>query len=307
MNRLSQSTYKKLSFAGSMFKSIAQSNGCNRKTLAQAQIDLEVGEDVIECYVLEKDREVEISTKAFDLGLHFEHIVLGAARGGKEPERPMHTTKAGKLTAEFQRMVDCANLFATPVLENHVKLQVKPEDIQPNWNTKYIKGHPDAKGFAYGLESIQDTKYTQIPEGSYSDYFSNPFHEWYEGLIIQASTYNLMHATLYGYIVTFFFLVFRCYKKTGIDNPTYRFTPIKFDFLNPRNEEKFMEFYEEMKFIAPKYCNGKLLIDKDLKRSNIASNAVKPNPTPENCESCPFKCDARTNGISKMAIIEYSK
>ena len=91
-------------------------------------------------------------------GLVFEQEVIGMSRGGEVYEIPK-----GKTGKSLKRETDLLTL-AEKSKQMMEELDIELIDVQPEWETKDLIGHPDALIKYKGELAIMDLKYTAIKE-----------------------------------------------------------------------------------------------------------------------------------------------
>ena len=205
-------------------------------------------------------------TSAMLDGLVFEQNVIGMSRGGEVYEIPK-----GKTGKPLKRETDLLALAekSKQMIED---LEIELIEVQPEWETDELIGHPDALIKYKGELAILDLKYTGIKEDDNSKW--NPF-AW--GNIVdqhtgeinkdfsQAIHYIEMYYQEHGVYLPFFYLVF---GKSGW---------CKFIMIEPSMEtlvnyrEKLKRFRNDLKGFKPKGINSY-----------------------SKCRKCPVLCNKRT-------------
>ena len=200
-------------------------------------------------------------------GLVFEQNVIGMSRGGEFYEIPK-----GKTGKPLKRETDLL-LLAEKSKKMMFDLDIELIDVQPEWETKELIGHPDALIKYKGELAIMDLKYTAIKETENSKW--NPY-AW-DNLVdqntgevnkdfSQAIHYIEMYFQEHGVYLPFFYLIF---GKSGW---------CKFIMIEPTRET------------LEKYRNKLKRFKDDIK--NFKS---KPINNYSICRKCSVICNKRTN------------
>lgn len=148
-------------------------------------------------------------TDAMLNGLVFEQNVIGMSRGGEIYEIPKGKTgKPLKRELNLLALADKAKLMME-------SLGIELIDVQPEWETDELIGHPDALIKYKGELAIMDLKYTAIKEEEKSRW--NPY-AWGEIVdkktkeiykdFSQAIHYIEMYYINHGIYLPFFYLIF---------------------------------------------------------------------------------------------------
>ena len=149
-----------------------------------------------------KNHKLQMSDAMLN-GLVFEQKVIGMSRGGEIFSFPK--LKNGK---DSKREIDINELseFAKETIK---KLDIKLLDIQPEWETDELIGHPDALIEWNGEKCILDLKFTSTKEDDSCRW--NP-HAWGKDMeykdFTQAIHYVEMYYRMTGEYLPFFYLVF---------------------------------------------------------------------------------------------------
>lgn len=192
-------------------------------------------------------------------GLVFEQNVIGMSRGGDIYEIPK--LKNGKPS---KRETDLLKL-ATEAKNTIMDLDIKLLDIQPEWETKDLIGHPDALITYKGDKAIMDLKYTAIREDESCRWNPYAWHDLEYKDFSQAIHYIELYYRMKGEYLPFFYLVF---GKSGW-----------------------------VKFISIDLSHDSLInYRKKLKDFKEDINDFNPEPINkyEICRKCPITCDKRT-------------
>ena len=199
-------------------------------------------------------------------GLVFEQKVIGMSRGGEVYEIPKGNT--GK---PLKRETDLLALAEKSKVMMH-DLGIELVDVQPEWETDELIGHPDALIKYKGELAIMDLKYTAIKEDDNCKW--NPYAwgnlvdentgEVYKDFT-QAIHYIEMYYQMHGIYLPFFYLIF---GKSGW---------CKFIMIEPTHET------------LEKYRNKLKRFKEDLKNFN-----PKPVDNYSICRKCSVICDKRS-------------
>ena len=178
-------------------------------------------------------------------GLVFEQQVIGMSRGGEVYEIPK--LKNGK---ESKREMDLRLIsgFARKVIKD---LKIKFLDIQPEWETEDLIGHPDALIEWKEEKCILDLKYTATKEDESCKW--NPY-AWGKDLELkdytQAIHYVEMYYQMTGLFVPFFYLVF---GKGG----WVKFINVDISLVSlETHREKITQFKKDIKKWKPLKCDN---------------------------------------------------
>ena len=135
-------------------------------------------------------------------GLIFEELTIGGSRGGEIYQLPK--LKNGKPSKREMDLIKLSEFAKKTMLD----LEIELLDVQPEWETDVLVGHPDALINYKGNRAIMDLKYTGVREDESCKW--NPF-AWsdlqYKDFR-QALHYVEMYYQLSGEYVPFFYLVF---------------------------------------------------------------------------------------------------
>ena len=204
-------------------------------------------------------------TSAMLDGLVFEQNVIGMSRGGEVYEIPK-----GKTGKPLKRETDLLEL-AEKSKQMIKDLKIELIEVQPEWETEELIGHPDALIKYKGELAIMDLKYTGTKEDDNVKW--NPF-AW--GNIVDENTgeiykdftqaihYVEMYYQKKGVYLPFFYLVF---GKSGW---------CKFILVEASNEKleehrnKIKQFKRDLKQFKPKGINNYSI-----------------------CRKCPIMCNKR--------------
>ena len=204
-------------------------------------------------------------TSAMLDGLVFEQNVIGMSRGGEIYEIPK--LKNGNPS---KRETDLLKL-AKEAQNTMMDLDIKLLDVQPEWETKDLIGHPDALITYKGEKAILDLKYTAIREDESCRWNPYAWHDLEHKDFSQAIHYIELYYRMTKEYLPFFYLVF---GKSGW---------VKFICID-LTQDSLIEYRTKLK-------NFK----KDIK-------TFKPEGINkyEICRKCPITCNDR---ITKPQII----
>ena len=135
-------------------------------------------------------------------GLVFEQEVIGMSRGGEVYEIPK-----GKTGKSLKRETDLLAL-AEKSKQMMGDLDIELIDVQPEWETKDLIGHPDALIEYRGELAIMDLKYTAIKEDESCRWNPYAWHDLEHKDFTQAIHYIEMYYQMEGIYLPFFYLVF---------------------------------------------------------------------------------------------------
>jgi hypothetical protein len=199
-------------------------------------------------------------------GLVFEQHVIGMSRGGEVYEIPK-----GKTGKPLKRETDLLAL-AEKSKQMMEELDIELIDVQPEWETDELIGHPDALIKYKGELAIMDLKYTAIKEDDRARW--NPFAwgslvdketgEVYKDFS-QAIHYIEMYYQEHGVYLPFFYLIF---GKSGW---------CKFIMIEPT-----FETLEKYRLKLKRFRNDL----KDFKPKPMKDYSV--------CRKCSVMCNKRT-------------
>ena len=184
-------------------------------------------------------------TDAMINGLVFEQKVIGMSRGGEVYEIPK--LKNGK---ESKRETDINILseFAKKVIRD---MNIKFLEVQPEWETDELIGHPDALVEWKGNKCIMDLKFTGTREDESCRF--NPY-AWGKDLeykdFSQAIHYVEMYYRMTGEYLPFFYLVF---GKSG----WVKFLNIDISSLSIiEHNDKIKRFKKDIQQFRPTKCSN---------------------------------------------------
>ena len=203
-------------------------------------------------------------------GLVFEQNVIGMSRGGEYYEIPK-----GKTGKPLKRETDLLELAEkSKVMMNDLEIELV--DVQPEWETDELIGHPDVLIKYKGELAIMDLKYTAMKEDENCKW--NPYGwgnivdentgEIYKDFT-QAIHYIEMYFQKHGVYLPFFYLIF---GKSGWT---------KFIMIEPtleRLEEyrnKLKQFRKDLKDFKPKSIDNYSICRKCSVMCN--KRVLKPN------------------------------
>ena len=198
-------------------------------------------------------------TPAMVDGLIFEDLTIGSSRGGEKYFIPK--LKSGKPS---KRELDLIKLseFAKQTMKD---LEIELIEVQPEWETDTLIGHPDALITYKGNKAIMDLKYTGVKEDDICRW--NPY-AWcdleYKDFR-QALHYVEMYYQKEGEYLPFFYLVF---GKSGW---------VK--FISVDITSSALDDY-------------RMLLDTF--RADLKSFTPKPIKSYKICRKCPILCNKRT-------------
>tara|TARA_R110002020_G_scaffold167816_3_gene356362 strand:- start:309 stop:1061 length:753 start_codon:yes stop_codon:yes gene_type:complete len=199
-------------------------------------------------------------------GLVFEQNVIGMSRGGEVYEIPK-----GKTGKPLKRETDLLAL-AEKSKEMMNDLEIELIDVQPEWETDELIGHPDALIKYKGELAIMDLKYTAMKEDENCKW--NPY-AW--GNIVDESTgeiykdftqaihYIEMYFQEHGIYLPFFYLIF---GKSGW---------CKFIMIEP-SKETIESYRDRLKRF----------------RNDLKNFIPKPIKSYSKCRKCSVLCEKRT-------------
>jgi hypothetical protein len=161
------------------------------------------------------------SSDAMKLGLAFESIVLGVARGGEDcsedyPKTKRREFKNGKIKEAAPNAASKRMLDAAPRAKAVMK-EVFPEwfEIQPEWGTEFLDGHPDliadfldVKDGKYYPKVIVDLKYITSKELSQTSWSYFDWSNVMSNDLRQSKQYVAMHFEKTGEIIPFVYAAF---------------------------------------------------------------------------------------------------
>jgi len=135
-------------------------------------------------------------------GLVFEQLTIGESRGSC-----LHTIPKLKNGNPSKRETDLIKLseFAKQTM---IDLDIVLLDVQPEWNTDTLTGHPDALITYKGNEAIMDLKYTGVREDESCKWNPYAWSDLQYKDFRQALHYVEMYYQLEGIYLPFFYLVF---------------------------------------------------------------------------------------------------
>ena len=135
-------------------------------------------------------------------GLVFEQAVIGGSRGGEIYEIPK-----GKTGKPLKRETDLMTL-AEKSKKTMLDLEIELIDVQPEWETDELIGHPDALITYKGELAIMDLKYTAIREDDSCKWNPYAWNDLEHKDFSQAIHYIEMYNQMEGIYLPFFYLVF---------------------------------------------------------------------------------------------------
>jgi len=198
-------------------------------------------------------------------GLVFEQNVIGLSRGGEVYEIPK-----GKTGKPLKRETDLMEL-ADKSKQMMNDLDIELIDIQPEWETEDLIGHPDALIKYKGELAIMDLKYTAIKEDDncrWNPYAWGNIVDENTGEIYKDFTQAIHYIEMYyqkeGVYLPFFYLVF---GKSGWS---------KFILVEASNE-KLDEHRNKIKRFKKDL--------KDFKPIGVKEYSI--------CRKCPIMCNKR--------------
>ena len=141
-------------------------------------------------------------TPAMVDGLIFEDLTIGSSRGGEKYFIPK--LKSGKPS---KRELDLIKLseFAKQTMKD---LEIELIEVQPEWETDTLIGHPDALIKYKGELAIMDLKYTAIREDESCKWNPYAWNDLEHKDFSQAIHYIEMYYQIHGEYLPFFYLVF---------------------------------------------------------------------------------------------------
>ena len=141
-------------------------------------------------------------TNAMLDGLVFEQEVIGMSRGGEVYEIPK-----GKTGKPLKRETDLLELSERSK-KTMLDLEIELIDVQPEWETDELIGHPDALIKYKGELAIMDLKYTAIREDESCKWNPYAWNDLEHKDFSQAIHYIEMYYQIHGIYLPFFYLVF---------------------------------------------------------------------------------------------------
>ena len=193
-------------------------------------------------------------------GLVFEQLTIGESRGGEIYEIPK--LKSGKPSKRESDLISLSE-FAKDTMKS---LDIKLLEVQPEWETDTLIGHPDALIEYKGNKAIMDLKYTGVKETESCKYNPYAWSDLEYKDFRQALHYVEMYYQLYKEYLPFFYLVF---GKSGW-----------------------------VKFISIDITNSAIEDYRMLLRT-FSSDLIDFTPKPINkysiCRKCALECTKRTN------------
>ena len=141
-------------------------------------------------------------TNAMLDGLVFEQEVIGMSRGGEVYEIPK-----GKTGKPLKRETDLLELSERSK-KTMLDLEIELIDVQPEWETDELIGHPDALIKYKGELAIMDLKYTAIREDESCKWNPYAWNDLEHKDFSQANHYIEMYYQIHGIYLPFFYLVF---------------------------------------------------------------------------------------------------
>jgi len=141
-------------------------------------------------------------TNAMLDGLVFEQEVIGMSRGGEVYEIPK-----GKTGKPLKRETDLLELSERSK-KTMLDLEIELIDVQPEWETDELIGHPDALIKYKGELAIMDLKYTAIREDESCKWNPYAWNDLEHKDFSQAIHYIEMYYQIHGEYLPFFYLVF---------------------------------------------------------------------------------------------------
>ena len=135
-------------------------------------------------------------------GLVFEQEVIGMSRGGEVYEIPK-----GKTGKPLKRETDLLELSERSK-KTMLDLEIELIDVQPEWETDELIGHPDALIKYKGELAIMDLKYTAIREDESCKWNPYAWNDLEHKDFSQAIHYIEMYYQIHGEYLPFFYLVF---------------------------------------------------------------------------------------------------
>lgn len=184
-------------------------------------------------------------TEAMLNGLVFEQKVIGMSRGGEVYEIPK--LKNGK---ESKRETDI-NQLSEFAIDTMKRLEIELLEVQPEWETEDLIGHPDALINWKGHKAILDLKFTGTREDESCRW--NPY-AWGKDLELkdwsQAIHYVEMYYRKHKEYLPFFYLVFG--KSGWVKFINVDISARSMEYHN----EKINSFKEDIKEFKPTQCDN---------------------------------------------------
>ena len=207
-------------------------------------------------------------TNAMLDGLVFEQEVIGMSRGGEVYEIPK-----GKTGKPLKRETDLLELSERSK-KTMLDLEIELIDVQPEWETDELIGHPDALIKYKGELAIMDLKYTAIREDESCKWNPYAWNDLEHKDFSQAIHYIEMYYQIHGEYLPFFYLVF---GKSGW---------CKFILID-LTAESLENYRDKLKQFKVDFKNFKSVGVKDYSI----------------CRKCPVNCNKR---VLKTNIIEIT-
>lgn len=135
-------------------------------------------------------------------GLIFEDLTIGSSRGGEKYFIPK--LKSGKPSKRESDLIKLSE-FAKQTMKD---LEIELIEVQPEWETDTLIGHPDALITYKGNEAIMDLKYTGTREDESCRWNPYAWNDLEYKDFRQALHYVEMYYQLHGEYLPFFYLVF---------------------------------------------------------------------------------------------------
>jgi len=204
-------------------------------------------------------------TAAMIDGLFFEQNVIGESRGGEVYNIPkLKTGKPSKRETDLLKL----SKFAKQTIKD---LEIELIDVQPEWSSKELIGHPDALIKYKGELAILDLKYTAIKETESARFNPYAWSDLEYKDFSQAIHYIELYKQMYDIYLPFFYLVFG--KSGWVKFICIDLTKKSLD----EYKDKIKRFQQDFKTFKPVGINNY-----------------------ETCRKCPIMCNER---IYKPQII----
>ena len=141
-------------------------------------------------------------TAAMIDGLFFEQKVIGESRGGEVYNIPK--LKTGKPSKRETDLLKLSN-FAKQTIKD---LEIELIEVQPEWESEELIGHPDALITYKGELAILDLKYTAIKENESAKWNAYAWADLEHKDFSQAIHYIELYYQIHNVYLPFFYLVF---------------------------------------------------------------------------------------------------
>tara|TARA_Y100000401_G_scaffold5734_1_gene3908 strand:+ start:21309 stop:22034 length:726 start_codon:yes stop_codon:yes gene_type:complete len=190
-------------------------------------------------------------TNAMLDGLVFEQMTIGMSRGGEVYEIPkLKNGNPSKRETDLIKLADEAK-------ETLKKLKIKLVDVQPEWETEDMIGHPDALIKIQDELAIMDLKYTGTREDESARWNPYAWNDLEYKDFSQAVHYIEMYYRLHGLYLPFIYMVFGksgWVKAIAIDLTEDKLTEYKIKLNNFKKDIKNFKAKPINKYTICKKC-----------------------------------------------------